>query len=89
MMTKRRTTYGTMEMPRRLWYKEIEGKGLVGRRRQRWEYNIKTTLKEVLWEIMDRSQVTQKVIEGQDIANTELSFQFHKICLQYLHTPVR
>ena len=66
-------------MPRRLWYREIEGKGLVGRRRHRWEDNIKRILKEVLREIMDRSHATQKVIKGQDIVNMKLDFRFHKI----------
>jgi hypothetical protein len=50
-----------------------EGKGLLGRSKRRWEYNIRKDLREIVWECMDWMQLAQDVDSWRAVVNTRMN----------------
>jgi len=56
-----------------------EGKRLLGRRRSRWEDNIKTDLQEVGCGNMDWIELAEDRDRWRTLVNTLMAFGFHKM----------
>jgi hypothetical protein len=56
-----------------------EGKRPLGRKKQRWEHNIKIDLREIGWDGMDWIDLAQDRDQWRATVNTVINFAFHKI----------
>jgi len=56
-----------------------EAKRQLGRRRHRWEDNIKMVLQEVRWGDMDCIHLTQDGDRWRALVNVVMNFVFHKM----------
>jgi hypothetical protein len=58
--------------------REPEEKRQLGRRRYRWEDNIKLNLREIRWEGVDWINLTQDRVQWRAVVNTVLKLGFYK-----------
>ena len=76
-MGERRGVYGILVgKPKR--------KRLLGRRRRRWEDNIKVDLKEIGWEGVSRIDMTQDVDKLRAVVNTVMNHRVPAIVRGFL-----
>jgi hypothetical protein len=59
----------------RILVEKPEGKRPCGRTRRRWENNIKTELREIMWEAADWIHLTQNGDRWRDPANTVMKIR--------------
>jgi hypothetical protein len=52
------------------------GKGPLGRPMRRWEDNIRTDLREIVWEVVDWMYLDQDREHWRVIMNTVMNFRF-------------
>jgi hypothetical protein len=52
-----------------------EGKRSLGRPRRRWVNNIKTDLREIGWDVMDWTDLTQDRNRWRAVVNTVMNLQ--------------
>jgi len=55
-----------------------EGKRSLGRPRRRWEYNIRTDLKKIGWEGVDRIHLAEDTVQCRAHVKTVLNLRVHK-----------
>jgi hypothetical protein len=54
---------------------KTEGKNPQGRQRRRWVKNIKTGLREILWDDLDWIDLAQDRDQWRDLVNTIMNFR--------------
>jgi hypothetical protein len=56
--------------------KELEKKKVLGRPKCRWEYNVRTDRREIVWEVVDWIQLAQDRDQWRDLVNTVMNLRF-------------
>jgi hypothetical protein len=59
----------------RIFIGKSQGKRPLGRRRRRWEDNIRIGLREIGWKVVDWIQLAQDRDQWQDLVNTVINLR--------------
>jgi hypothetical protein len=70
-----RSTHGEVRNAYKMLVGKPEGKRSLGRRRHRWENNIRVDLKEIGWEGVDWIHLAQDRDRWRAFVNTVMSFR--------------
>jgi hypothetical protein len=62
-------------MHTRFWSEKPDGTRLLRRLTHKWEDNIKTDLREIMWEVVDWMHMTQDRVEWWAVVNTVMNLR--------------
>jgi hypothetical protein len=77
-MSRSYSTHGGVEKYTRCFGFKTQKKRPLGRRRRRWEDNIRMDLREIVWENVDWMRLTQDRDDWQVFVFSVMTFGFHK-----------